>query len=89
MKSNFQPLIAKIKNKCDRWLMRDLTLKGRVLLSKTEGLSRVIYPAKVLDVSKPFIKKIDSTIFNFLWKNKPHYLNKNTLCRLIHTIKEV
>ena len=46
--------------------MRNLSLKGRVLLSKTEGLSRVVYPANVLDVSKPFIKKMDSTLFNFI-----------------------
>ena len=72
MKSDFQSLIPKVKNTFDRWLMRDLSLKGRVLYSKTEGLSRVLYPPKVLDVSKPFIKKIDLIkLFNFIWKHKP------------------
>lgn len=72
--------MLKIKKKFDMWLMRDLSLKGRVLLSKSEGLSRLVYPAKVLDVPKSFLKKIDSTLFNFIWKNKPHYLNRNILC---------
>ena len=41
--------------------MRDLSLKGWVLLSKTEGLSRLVYPAKVLDLLNSIEKKIDST----------------------------
>lgn len=57
VQSNFQPVISKIKNKFDMWLMRDLSLKGRVILSKTEGLSRVVYLAKVLDVPKLVTKK--------------------------------
>ena len=63
------------------WLIRDLSLKGRVLLSKTEGLSCLIYPAKILDVPKIIINKIDSTLFNFLWWNEPHTLNRNVLCK--------
>ncbi len=66
--------------------MRDLSLKGRILLSKTEGPSRLVYPAKVLDVPKYFLKKIDSTPFNFIWKNKPHYLNKNILCKNVNVL---
>ena len=53
----------------------------RVLLSKIEGLSCLDYPAKVLDVpNSSENEKIDSTLFNFLWKNKSHYLNKSVLC---------
>lgn len=62
------------------WLMRDLSLKGKVLSSKTEGFSRLVYPAKVLDVPSSIEKKIDSTLFDFLWRNKSHYLNRNVLC---------
>lgn len=57
VQSNVQPLMVKTKKRFDMWLMRDLSLKGRVLLSKTEGLSRLVYPAKVLDVPKSCIKK--------------------------------
>lgn len=77
--SNFQPLLPKIKSKFNMWLMRDLSLKGRILLSKTEGLSRVVYPAKVLDVSQIFLKNFDSALYNFIWRGKPHYLRKSVL----------
>ena len=39
-----------------RSFRRDLSF-GWVLLFKTEGLSRIVYPAKVLDVPKTIIKK--------------------------------
>lgn len=61
------------------WLMRDLSLKGRILLSKTEGLSRLVYPARILDVPKSFLREIDSTLLHFIWRNKPHYLKKQVL----------
>ncbi len=35
--------------------MRDLSIKGRIILSKTEGLSRLLYPAISLDVPNNII----------------------------------
>ncbi len=49
--------------------MRDLSLNGRVLLSKSEGLS-----------SQSIINERNKCIYNFIWKNKHHYLNKKILC---------
>ncbi len=46
-------------------LQRDVSLKGRVLLTKDEGLSRLSYAAQSLDVDKP-------TLTDFVWKNKCH-----------------
>lgn len=49
-------------------------------MSKSEGLSRLIYGALVLDIPQALIKQIDSKLFNFIWRNKPHYLKKSILC---------
>ncbi len=38
---NFDPIIR--KNRFNMWLQRDLSLQGRVLLSKVEGNSRSVY----------------------------------------------
>ena len=73
---NFTQIIRKIKQKFNSWLMRDLSLEGRILLSKTEGLSRLVYTALALDVPQSIIKEVDTVLFNFIWKNRPHYLNK-------------
>ncbi len=40
---HFEPIIEKIKNRYNAWLMRDLSLLGRILLSKAEGISRSVY----------------------------------------------
>lgn len=55
------------------WLMRDLSLQGRILLSKTKGLSRLVYPARMLDAPKSIFEEADSTLIHFIWRNKPHY----------------
>jgi len=81
---NFTPIIRKIKPKLNSWLMRYLSLKGRILLSKTEGLSsRLVYTALALDVPQLIIKEVDIILFNFIWKNRPHYLKKTVLCNPI------
>lgn len=59
--------------------MRDLSIKGRILLSKTEGLCRLVYPARALDILRFFIREIDYTSFNIIWRNKPHYLKRQIL----------
>lgn len=40
---NFDPLIQKMGKKFDSWLGQDLSLHGRVMLSKSKGLSLLIY----------------------------------------------
>ena len=62
------------------WLQRDLSISGQIFLSKSEGFSRLVYTAMVLDVPPKKVKQIDTEIFNFIWKNKPHQLKQTVLC---------
>lgn len=77
---NFEPLVNKVKNRFNIWLSRDLSIYGRILLSKGEGLSRLTYPAMALDVPKKIVKEIDKNLYNFIWRNRHHYLKKGVLC---------
>ena len=77
---NFQPLVNKVKNRFNLWLARDLSIYGRILLSKGEGLSRFTYPAMVLDVPNKTLKDMDRNLLNFVWRHKRHYLKKDVLC---------
>lgn len=61
------------------WLHRDLSLKGRTLLSKAEGLSCLAYSATSLYVDAQTSKTVDQCLFNFLWKNKKHYIRKSVV----------
>ena len=62
------------------WLQRDLSIQGRVLLSKAEGISRSVYVSLSLDFPPKVIKQLDKMLFDFIWKNKPHYLRKEIVC---------
>jgi len=81
---NYPPLIDKVQKKFNMWLIRDLSLTGRILLSKAEGLSRLSYTAMVLDAPNSIIRQVNMKMYNFIWKNKPHYLNRGILGNLFH-----
>ncbi|XP_050958014.1 uncharacterized protein LOC127159155 [Labeo rohita] len=74
--SNFFPIIEKTRKVSNHWLQRDLTLKGRVLLSKAEGISLLSYAAQSISVDKHTCKLIDGMLTKFLWKNKINYIKK-------------
>ena len=76
---NFNLISDKTKKKLYQWLQRDLSLKGRVLLTKAEGLSRLAYAAIPLFVNKKLCNSIDKLLFNFIWKNKTHYVKKSVI----------
>uniref|UniRef100_A0A9J8BAW3 Reverse transcriptase domain-containing protein n=1 Tax=Cyprinus carpio carpio TaxID=630221 RepID=A0A9J8BAW3_CYPCA len=77
--SNFLPIIEKTRKVLNHWLQRDLSLKGRVLLTKAEGISRLSYAAQSISVDKHTCKLIDSMLTKFLWKNKIHYIKKSVI----------
>ncbi len=81
---NYLSLIDKVQKKCNAWLVRDLSLTGRILLSKAEGLSRLSYTAMVLDAPKSIIRQVNKKMYNFIWRNRPHYLNRDILGNLYY-----
>ena len=60
--------------------MRDLSIYGRVLLAKAEGISRSVYMSLSMDLPVNVCKELDRMLFNFIWRNKAHYLKKEILC---------
>lgn len=77
--SNLNPIIQKTRRKLNQWLLRDLSLRGRILLTKAEGISRLTYAALALHLSDKTIKEIDKMLFDFVWKNRTHYLKKTVI----------
>lgn len=77
---NFEPIIKQVASKFNMWLMRDLSIYGRTLLTKAEGISRSVYVSLALNMPNKISKKLDRSLFNFIWKHKAHYLRKDVLC---------
>ena len=42
--------------------------------------SRWVYTSFALDVPLSVTKMVDTKLFNFIWRNKPHYLRKAVIC---------
>ncbi len=76
---NFSDKIKKTKQIFNLWLQRDISLYGRVLLSKVEGLSRFVYSALSLFVNDKAIKEINKIFLDFIWKNRPYKLKREVL----------
>ena len=62
------------------WRMRNLTLEGKVTVFKSLALSKIIYWAQALPISKEFTGKVISTIRrDFIWKDcRPKFKHERT-----------
>ncbi len=58
--------IVKSKNILNSWLQRDLSLYGRVILSKAEGLSHFVYPSLSLFVENKVAKEMNNIFLKFV-----------------------
>uniref|UniRef100_A0A8C7XSJ8 Reverse transcriptase domain-containing protein n=1 Tax=Oryzias sinensis TaxID=183150 RepID=A0A8C7XSJ8_9TELE len=76
---NYNPMIAKAQNRFNRLLQRDLSIKGCALLAKAEGISSLVYIASSLSLDGKTAKRIDQILFNFLWRNRIHYVRKSVV----------
>ncbi len=54
---NFIPVIEKMRMRYNSWLVRDLSIQGRILLSKAEGLSRAAYLFSSLSAPRIYAHK--------------------------------
>ncbi len=79
---NYNAIIQQVNKKFNMWLMRDLSLNGRVLLSKAEGMSRSVYVSLSLAMPPAVCKNLDKILFNFIWRRdkKSADLRKHKLC---------
>ena len=59
---------AKMKKKLDFWKIRDLSLIGRVYISKSLILPLVQYASTHICISENMVQQIQDLIWNFVWK---------------------
>ena len=64
---NVMDKIGKLKNQLKKWMVRHLTLEGKVLIVKTFGLSQLIYNMQCYEVRQTELTLIERLIFKFLW----------------------
>ncbi len=82
-KTNFEDILKKSKTILHTWLQRDLSIFGRISLSKMEGLSRLIYPAYSLDIPDNITKLINQNILISFGKIDTIILERTMLLNLL------
>ena len=71
-KRNFEKKLEDVQRILNSWKRRKLTLLGKINIVKSLGLSKLTYNASVLTLPEDFDKKVNKTILDFIWDNKPH-----------------
>ena len=77
--SNILPILTKIQNTLDRWLQRDLTIKGRITIAKSLVVSQLIYILSAACISKKYLDIVQSKIMRFIWRGRPPKVARKTL----------
>jgi len=68
--SNVLDKINKLKNKLSAWQYRGMSLGGKILVTKTFGVSQLIYSMQACKFEESEIKQTEAFIFKFLWNKK-------------------
>ena len=70
LKKNWDDKIDKVKQILDKWRDRELSLFGRIQIIKTFAVSQFVLPASLLVVPSDITKKIESLLYELLWRSK-------------------
>ena len=68
---NFEQKIPKLINQLHMHSQRDLSLCGKILLTKTFGISKFIHPLSITVLNKDILEKIQTELNKFIWAYKP------------------
>ena len=80
-KKNVARKIDNLNIKLDLWRGRKLSLFGKCLITKTLGISQIVYSASMLDISPNDTSRIKKSIFSFIWNKKPDKIKRNIMCQ--------
>jgi hypothetical protein len=62
--------LKELKATLNLWKMRNLTLIGKILITKSLAIPKLIYQAQVLPFPTELIKEVEKDINIFIWNNE-------------------
>ena len=79
-KINYEPKITEMELRFKRWNSRKLSLKGKSIIIKAHGISKLVYLATLLPQPPAhFGTKINQIIFNFIWNGKKDKIKRDVM----------
>ena len=76
---NFAKKIEKLETRLNIWRQRDLTIIGRILVTKAHGISNLIYSMSTQYTTESMLQEAHKSINRFIWNNKPPKVKHTTL----------
>ena len=76
---NFTPKINKIKTLFNVWSQRDLSVYGRITITKTLDSSKLLFSSACICTAAHVIDKVNRLIVNFVWRGKKPKIKSDTL----------
>lgn len=76
---NWKKLLSKIKNICNMWKQRDLTLQGRIIVINCLLISRILYILNVQTIPLWAEREMKAIFMQFLWREQAHFVAYDTL----------
>ena len=80
---NFENKMQKLKNLINMWKSRNLSIKGKITLLRTQAMPLILYPCTVLQVPKEKLEEIDQLFYDFIWQNCKHHVKKVVIIQKI------
>ena len=80
---NFDLKVEKLKVLLNMWKQRNLSIKGKITLLRSQALPLILYPCAVLFIPDYVLKEIDQLFFDFLWPRQKHHVKKQVIIQSI------
>jgi len=77
--ANWHERLAQVENCLKLWDKRNITLLGRILIVKTFAVSKLTFLSSVMECTESYLKQINRTLFNFIWKGKRDHVKRDTM----------
>lgn len=68
--NNYKTILDKIKNVCDAWSMRGLSIKGKITVVNSLLVSLLQYPCSIIQTPERVFREYKQTISAFLWNDR-------------------
>ena len=76
---NFDEKLIQIKNVLNMWKSRQISIKGRITVLRSQVLPIILYTASMLYTPERVMRDIEELFFDFIWPNKKHHVRKKIL----------
>ena len=76
----FVKSITNMQNVLNLWRMRNITLKGKIIIFKTLALPKTLYVTLITSFSKQLIEEMQRIQKAFIWNNFIPKIKHETLC---------